>query len=109
MLPVTAFIVACTYIPNLLGGLGMRYVPNLLLFINGTGYRYSKCQTQNFNHKNLISLLLNFAISVWIPMVLIVITYILIYLKFKQTGRTEEKSLLTRSKCTDEKDIKNLH
>ena len=68
----------------------LRYVPNQLNQFEGNLSEYPQCEV--YKNPEVNNLLLTYTFGIWLPSLLIAVTYILMYLKLKKQGSQRQQS-----------------
>ena len=69
---------------NMKAGISFKYETGKLFYIEGATYEYTTCYINLSKKEYLIETLVTFSIGIWFPMLLILIVYILMYIKLKK-------------------------
>ena len=77
-------ILLASFTLTLKGGINYRYLTNRIIYIDGTSYKISQCLTRVISMHEFIDTFVVHFLGYWLPMFLILMVYILMYLKLKK-------------------------
>ena len=89
---ISVLILTFSFVLNLNYGLGLEYISNKFVSIDGVIYEYSICAIlKNKEKEHLVYRFVSYTLGIWLPMLLIVIVYIFMYLKLKKQAEIRKR------------------